>query len=148
MFGKILIANRGEIAVRIVRAARDLGIPTVQVYSAADADMAAVRLADEAVCCGPARATDSYLDMPAIISAAEVTDAVAIHPGYGFLSENADFAERCESSGFIFIGPPASAIRQPLRWGRAVARSSSPSACSGGGPSASRRRHRALGPVR
>ncbi|MEM6512440.1 MAG: acetyl-CoA carboxylase biotin carboxylase subunit [Pseudomonadota bacterium] len=111
MLEKIVIANRGEIALRVLRACKELGIKTVAVHSAADTNLKHVLLADETVCIGPAQSTDSYLNMPAIISAAEVTDAVAIHPGYGFLSENADFAERVESSGFTFIGPPASAIR-------------------------------------
>jgi acetyl-CoA carboxylase biotin carboxylase subunit len=111
MLDKIVIANRGEIALRILRACREMGIKTVAVHSNADNNLKHVLLADETVCIGPANSTDSYLNMPAIISAAEVTDAVAIHPGYGFLSENADFAERVESSGFTFIGPPASAIR-------------------------------------
>jgi acetyl-CoA carboxylase biotin carboxylase subunit len=111
MLDKIVIANRGEIALRILRACREMGIKTVAVHSTADNNLKHVLLADETVCIGPPPSADSYLDMPAIISAAEVTDAVAIHPGYGFLSENADFAERCEMSGFIFIGPPASAIR-------------------------------------
>jgi acetyl-CoA carboxylase biotin carboxylase subunit len=105
MFEKILIANRGEIALRIQRACRELGIKTVVVHSEADKDAKYVKLADESVCIGPAPSTLSYLNMPAIISAAEVTDAEAIHPGYGFLSENADFAERVEKSGFVFIGP-------------------------------------------
>ena len=105
MFDKILIANRGEIALRIQRACRELGIKTVVVYSVADKEAKYVKLADEAVCIGPAPSPLSYLNMPAIISAAEVTDAEAIHPGYGFLSENADFAERVEKSGFAFIGP-------------------------------------------
>ncbi len=108
---KILIANRGEIALRIMRCCRDLGIQTVAVYSKADRDLKHVRLADEAVCIGPAASTDSYLNIPAIIAAAEITRAEAIHPGYGFLAENADFAERVESSGFIFIGPTAEVIR-------------------------------------
>ncbi len=108
---KVLIANRGEIALRILRACRELGIKTVAVHSEADRDLKHVRLADESVCIGPAPSTESYLSIPAIISAAEVTDAVAIHPGYGFLSENADFAERVENSGFIFIGPRAETIR-------------------------------------
>jgi len=111
MFEKILIANRGEIALRIQRACRELGIKTVVVYSEADRNAKYVRLADEAVCIGPAAARDSYLNMPALISAAEVTDAEAIHPGYGFLAENADFAERVEKSGFVFIGPRPETIR-------------------------------------
>ena len=111
MFGKILIANRGEIALRIQRACRELGIRTVAVHSMADADAKYVRLADESVCIGPAPSAQSYLNIPAIISAAEVTDAEAIHPGYGFLSENADFAERVEQSGFAFIGPRPDTIR-------------------------------------
>ena len=111
MFEKILIANRGEIALRIQRACRELGIKTVVVYSEADRNAKYVRLADEAVCIGPAAARDSYLNMPALISAAEVTDAEAIHPGYGFLAENADFADRVEKSGFVFIGPRPDTIR-------------------------------------
>lgn len=111
MFGKILIANRGEIALRIQRACREMGIKTVAVHSTADANAKYVRLADESVCIGPAQSPLSYLNIPAIISAAEVTDAEAIHPGYGFLSENADFAERVERSGFAFIGPRADSIR-------------------------------------
>lgn len=111
MFGKILIANRGEIALRIQRACREMGIRTVAVHSTADVDAKYVRLADESVCIGPAPSSQSYLNIPAIISAAEVTDAEAIHPGYGFLSENADFAERVEKSGFTFIGPRAESIR-------------------------------------
>ncbi|MBY0557453.1 MAG: acetyl-CoA carboxylase biotin carboxylase subunit [Burkholderiaceae bacterium] len=111
MFEKILIANRGEIALRIQRACRELGIKTVVVHSEADKDAKYVKLADESVCIGPAPSTLSYLNMPAIISAAEVTDAEAIHPGYGFLSENADFAERVEKSGFVFIGPRSDSIR-------------------------------------
>ncbi|MEF9942999.1 MAG: acetyl-CoA carboxylase biotin carboxylase subunit [Burkholderiaceae bacterium] len=111
MFGKILIANRGEIALRIQRACREMGIKTVVVHSTADTDAKYVRLADESVCIGPAASKDSYLNVPAIISAAEVTDAEAIHPGYGFLSENADFAERVEKSGFAFIGPRPESIR-------------------------------------
>jgi acetyl-CoA carboxylase biotin carboxylase subunit len=108
---KVLIANRGEIALRILRACHELGIKTVAVHSTADRDLKHVRLADESVCIGPPSSLESYLNIPAIISAAEVTDADAIHPGYGFLSENADFAERVESSGFIFIGPRAETIR-------------------------------------
>ncbi len=111
MFSKIVIANRGEIALRILRACREMGIKTVAVHSAADRDLKHVRLADESVCIGPSPSADSYLNIPALISAAEVTDAEAIHPGYGFLSENADFAERCESSGFTFIGPRSDTIR-------------------------------------
>ncbi|MEE8220668.1 MAG: acetyl-CoA carboxylase biotin carboxylase subunit [Woeseiaceae bacterium] len=111
MLEKVVIANRGEIALRILRACREMDIKTVAVHSTADNNLKHVLLADETVCIGPPASTESYLNMPAIISAAEVTDAVAIHPGYGFLSENADFAERVESSGFVFIGPPADAIR-------------------------------------
>src|SRR5512147_2570789 len=111
MFEKILIANRGEIALRIQRACRELGIKTVVVHSEADREAKYVKLADESVCIGPPQSTHSYLNIPAIISAAEVTDAQAIHPGYGFLSENADFAERVEESGFIFIGPKPETIR-------------------------------------
>jgi acetyl-CoA carboxylase biotin carboxylase subunit len=111
MFEKILIANRGEIALRIQRACREMGIKTVVVHSEADRDAKYVKLADESVCIGPAPSISSYLSMPAIISAAEVTDAQAIHPGYGFLSENADFAERVEQSGFVFIGPRPDSIR-------------------------------------
>lgn len=111
MLEKIVIANRGEIALRILRACRELGIRTVAVHSTVDRELKHVRLADETVCIGPPPALDSYLNMPAIISAAEVTDAVAIHPGYGFLAENADFAERVEQSGFTFIGPRPETIR-------------------------------------
>lgn len=111
MFDKILIANRGEIALRVQRACRELGIRTVAVHSEADRDAKYVKLADESVCIGPAASSQSYLNVPAVISAAEVTDAQAIHPGYGFLSENADFAERVEQSGFVFIGPRAETIR-------------------------------------
>ncbi len=111
MIDKVVIANRGEIALRIQRACRTLGIKTVALHSEADRDAKYVRLADESVCIGPAAAAKSYLNIPAVISAAEVTDAVAIHPGYGFLSENADFAERVEQSGFIFIGPRPETIR-------------------------------------
>ena len=111
MFEKILIANRGEIALRIQRACRELGIKTVVVHSEADAEAKYVRLADESVCIGPAHSSQSYLNVPAIISAAEVTDAEAIHPGYGFLSENADFADKVEKSGFVFIGPRGDTIR-------------------------------------
>ncbi len=111
MFEKILIANRGEIALRIQRACREMGIKTVVVHSEADREAKYVKLADESVCIGPAPSAQSYLSMPAIISAAEVTDSEAIHPGYGFLSENADFAERVEQSGFVFIGPRSDSIR-------------------------------------
>ena len=111
MLDKVVIANRGEIALRILRACREMGIKTVAVHSSADNSLKHVLLADETVCIGPPRSIDSYLNMPAIISAAEVTDAMAIHPGYGFLSENADFAERVENSGFIFVGPKAETIR-------------------------------------
>ena len=112
MIGKVLIANRGEIALRILRACRDMEIRTVAIHSDVDRDLLHVRLADESVCIGPADSRRSYLNIPAIISAAEVTNADAIHPGYGFLSENADFAERVESSGFIFVGPRAKNIRE------------------------------------
>jgi acetyl-CoA carboxylase biotin carboxylase subunit len=111
MFDKILIANRGEIALRVLRACRELGIRTVAVHSEADTEAKYVKLADESVCIGPAASSHSYLNVPAIISAAEVTDAEAIHPGYGFLSENADFGERVEQSGFVFIGPRPDTIR-------------------------------------
>lgn len=111
MFEKILIANRGEIALRVQRACREMGIKTVTVHSEADKEAKYVKLADESVCIGPASSKLSYLNIPAVISAAEVTDAQAIHPGYGFLSENADFAERVEQSGFTFIGPKAETIR-------------------------------------
>ncbi|PJK13057.1 acetyl-CoA carboxylase biotin carboxylase subunit [Lysobacteraceae bacterium NML120232] len=111
MLEKVVIANRGEIALRIVRACQSLGIRTVAVHSTADRNLKHVAMADESVCIGPAPSPESYLNMPAIIAAAEVTDAQAIHPGYGFLSENADFAERVEQSGFIFIGPKADTIR-------------------------------------
>ena len=111
MLDKILIANRGEIALRILRACRELGIKTVAVHSDADRDLKHVRLADESVCIGPAPSAQSYLNVPAVLSAAEVTDTVGIHPGYGFLSENADFAERVMESGFVFIGPRPETIR-------------------------------------
>ncbi len=112
MFEKVVIANRGEIALRILRACRELGLKTVAIHSTADRDLKHVRLADEAVCIGPPDPGSSYLSIPAVLSAAEVTDAGAIHPGYGFLSENADFAERVEQSGFVFIGPHPETIRQ------------------------------------
>ncbi|MCL4316521.1 MAG: acetyl-CoA carboxylase biotin carboxylase subunit, partial [Gammaproteobacteria bacterium] len=111
MLEKVVIANRGEIALRILRACRELGIKTVAVHSTVDRNLKHVLLADESVCIGPPPSAQSYLNIPAVISAAEVTDAVAIHPGYGFLAENADFAERVEQSGFIFIGPRAETIR-------------------------------------
>jgi acetyl-CoA carboxylase biotin carboxylase subunit len=112
MFRKILIANRGEIAVRIICACKDLGIRTVAVYSEADRHSLHARFADEAICIGPAKSSRSYLDIPAVISAAEITNVDAIHPGYGFLSENADFAEVCETSGVAFIGPKPEVIRE------------------------------------
>lgn len=111
MLDKVVIANRGEIALRIMRACKELGIKTVAVHSQVDADLMHARLADETVCIGPNASQDSYLNIPTIISAAEVTDATAIHPGYGFLAENADFAERVENSGFSFVGPSAEVIR-------------------------------------
>jgi acetyl-CoA carboxylase, biotin carboxylase subunit len=111
MLNKVVIANRGEIALRILRACKEMGIKTVAVHSAPDRDLMHVRLADESVCIGPAASAESYLNIPAIISAAEITDAIAIHPGYGFLAENADFAERVEESGFTFIGPRPDSIR-------------------------------------
>ena len=111
MFKKILIANRGEIALRIIRACKELGIKTVAVYSEADVDSLHVQLADEAICIGPAPASESYLKIDRIISAAEIADVDAIHPGYGFLAENAHFAEVCASCNIKFIGPPPSAIR-------------------------------------
>jgi acetyl-CoA carboxylase biotin carboxylase subunit len=112
MLNKIVIANRGEIALRILRACKEMGIKTVAVHSTADRDLMHVRLADESVCIGPPAPNESYLSIPAIVSAAEITDAVAIHPGYGFLAENADFAEQVEKSGFIFIGPRPDTIRE------------------------------------
>src|SRR3989338_6711106 len=111
MFSKILIANRGEIALRVIRACREMNIRTVAVYSEADKDSLHVRFADEAVCIGPAPSKESYLNIPVIISAAEITDVDAIHPGYGFLSENAHFAEICESCKITFIGPTPENIR-------------------------------------
>src|ERR671913_115964 len=111
MFTKVLIANRGEIALRVICACRDLGIRTVAVYSEADRNSLHVRFADEAICIGPAKSARSYLDIPSVISAAEITNTDAIHPGYGFLSENADFAEVCEASGLTFIGPKPDVIR-------------------------------------
>jgi acetyl-CoA carboxylase biotin carboxylase subunit len=111
MLEKVLIANRGEIALRVLRACKELDIRTVAVHSQADRELMHVRLADESVCIGPAPSTESYLNVPAIISAAEVTNASGIHPGYGFLAENADFADQVEKSGFTFIGPTADTIR-------------------------------------
>ena len=111
MFKKVLIANRGEIAVRIIRACKEWGIKTVAVHSTADSKLKHVLLADESVCIGPPESTNSYLNIPSIISAAEVTDAMAIHPGYGFLAENGDFAEQVEESGYVFIGPKAETIK-------------------------------------
>src|SRR5690606_9552474 len=111
MFRKVLVANRGEIALRVIRACREMGIRTVAVYSEADRESLHVRFADEDVCIGPAQARDSYLNIPRIIAAAEVTGADAIHPGYGFLAENAEFAEICERSDIVFIGPSADQIR-------------------------------------
>jgi acetyl-CoA carboxylase, biotin carboxylase subunit len=112
MFEKILIANRGEIALRVICACKDLGIRTVAVYSEADRYSLHTRFADEAICIGPAKSSRSYLDIPSVISAAEITNADAVHPGYGFLSENADFAEVCETSGLRFIGPTPDVIRR------------------------------------
>src|SRR5579862_5251345 len=112
MFQKILIANRGEIALRVICACKDLGIRTVAVYSEADRNSLHTRFADEAVCIGPAKSARSYLDIPSVISAAEISNADAVHPGYGFLSENADFAEVCETSGLTFIGPSPAVIRR------------------------------------
>src|SRR6266702_4915555 len=111
MFRKVLIANRGEIALRVISACREMGIRTVAVYSEADRNSLHVRFADEAICIGPPRSADSYLNVPAVISAAEIADVDAIHPGYGLLSENANFAEVCESSHIKFIGPPPDVIR-------------------------------------
>ena len=111
MFHKILIANRGEIAVRIIRACQEMGIRTVAVYSEADQEAMHTRLADEAVCIGPAAGNLSYMNIPALMSAAEVTDTEAIHPGYGFLAENADFAEICIESGYTWIGPSPESMR-------------------------------------
>src|SRR5438477_3566798 len=111
MFNKILIANRGEIALRVICAARELGIRTVAVYSEPDRHSLHTRFADEAICIGPAKSVDSYLHIPAVMSAAEITNADAVHPGYGFLSENAHFAEVCETSGLKFIGPKPDVIR-------------------------------------
>lgn len=112
MFERILVANRGEIAVRIIRACKELGIETVAVYSQADENSLHVHLADDSVCIGPPPSSESYLNIPAVIAAAEVGGVDAIHPGYGFLSENPRFAEACEGSGFVFIGPPPEAIER------------------------------------
>ncbi len=112
MFKKILIANRGEIALRVIRACKEMGIKTVAVHSTADANSLHVRFADESVCIGPPKSSDSYLNVPSIISAAEITDAEAIHPGYGFLAENSSFAEICNSTGIRFIGPSPESIKQ------------------------------------
>ena len=112
MTQKVLIANRGEIALRALRACKELDLKTVAIYSAGDKELKHLRLADETVCVGPTSPIESYLNIPAILSAAELTGADAIYPGYGFLAEDADFAEKCESSGFIFIGPSSSVIRQ------------------------------------
>src|SRR5690348_730988 len=111
MLDKVVIANRGEIALRVLRACHTLGIKTVAVHSTVDRNLKHVGMADESVCIGPGPAAESYLNVPAIIAAAEVTDAQAIHPGYGFLSENADFADKVERSGFVFIGPKSETIR-------------------------------------
>ena len=111
MFKKVLIANRGEIALRVIRACREMGLASVAVHSTADADALHVKFADQAVCIGPPPSRQSYLNVPMIISAAEVTGADAVHPGYGFLSENADFAEVCRKCGLTWIGPPAAAMR-------------------------------------
>ena len=137
MIDKILIANRGEIALRILRACKEMGIKTVAVHSSADANLKHVLLADESVCIGPPSSTDSYLNVPALIAAAEITDAEAIHPGYGFLSENADFAERVEESGFSFIGPKAETIRlmgDKVSAIRAMKASGVPTVPGSGGP--------------
>src|SRR4030081_586464 len=112
MFQRILVANRGEIALRVIRACKDLGIEVVAVYSEADRDAPYLNLADEAICIGPAAAAESYLSIPRLISAAEIADVQAIHPGYGFLSENPHFAEVCRICNFEFIGPPHEAIRK------------------------------------
>lgn len=137
MLGKIVIANRGEIALRILRACRELGLQAVAVHSEPDRGLKHVRLADESVCIGPASSQDSYLNIPAIISAAEVTDSVAIHPGYGFLSENADFAEKVNQSGFIFIGPKPETIRvmgDKIAAKKAMLRAGIPCVPGGDGP--------------
>src|SRR5690625_5542081 len=119
MFDKILFRSRGEVALRMWRACKEMCIKTVALHSQFDRDLKHLRLADESVCIGPNPSTQSYLNIPAIISAMEVTDAVAVHPGYGFLAENADFAEQVQKSGFVFIGPDASVIRLMGEIGRA-----------------------------
>ncbi len=129
MFEKILIANRGEIALRVICACKELGIRTVAVYSEADRHSLHARFADEAICIGPAKSARSYLDIPSVISAAEITNAQAIHPGYGFLSENADFAEVCETSGLTFIGPKPDVIRSMGDEAAERARRCKPAAC-------------------
>ncbi|WJW75192.1 acetyl-CoA carboxylase biotin carboxylase subunit [Thiohalobacter sp. IOR34] len=137
MLDKVVIANRGEIALRILRACRELDIRTVAVYSTVDRDLKHVRLADESVCIGPPPSAESYLNIPALISAAEVADAVAIHPGYGFLSENADFAEQVELSGFVFIGPRPETIRMmgdKVQAIRAMQEAGVPTVPGSGGP--------------
>jgi acetyl-CoA carboxylase, biotin carboxylase subunit len=137
MFEKILIANRGEIALRIMRACKEMGIKTVAVYSLADRDLKHVRLADESVCIGPNASSKSYLNIPAIISAMEITDSVAVHPGYGFLAENADFAEQIQKSGFTFIGPDPDVIRMmgdKVAAIRAMIKAGVPTVPGSGGP--------------
>src|SRR3546814_21101085 len=137
MLDKVVIANRGEIALRILRACHALGIRTVAVHSTVDRNLKHVAMADESVCIGPAPSAESYLNMASIIAAAEVTDAQAIHPGYGFLSENADFAERVEQSGFVFIGPKAETIRlmgAKVEAIRAMKAAGVPCVPGGGGP--------------
>jgi acetyl-CoA carboxylase biotin carboxylase subunit len=137
MFDKIVIANRGEIALRILRACKELGIKTVAVHSRVDRDLKHVRLADETVCIGPNPSNQSYLNIPAIISAMEVTDSIAVHPGYGFLAENADFAEQVQNSGFTFIGPDANVIRlmgDKVSAIRAMKKAGVPTVPGSGGP--------------
>lgn len=137
MFDKILIANRGEIALRVMRACKEMGIKTVAVYSQADRDLKHVRLADESVCIGPNSSAKSYLNIPAIISAMEITESVAVHPGYGFLAENADFAEQIQKSGFTFIGPDPDVIRlmgDKVSAIRAMIKAGVPTVPGSGGP--------------
>src|SRR5690554_4636720 len=137
MLDKVLIANRGEIALRIMRACKELGIKTVAVHSQCDRDLKHVKLADETVCIGPNPSSESYLNIPALIAAAEVTGAVAIHPGYGFLAENADFCEQVERSGFTFIGPTADVIRlmgDKVSAIRAMIKTGVPTVPGSGGP--------------